>query len=80
MELLSEEFNKAARDINRSSGGFVKMNMTPGKGHSSPSPNAPEEPDIEFSTFNFECCGEVIKHDGSASQLSCVICGKQHAV
>ena len=73
-EIAGPLLDDFARKINRMSrpGDFLKVNA---KVKHEPRPPKPGEPDGPMAVATFDCCGERIKHDGSASTLHCVICG-----
>jgi len=75
-EVLGPELEEMARDFNRQSpkGGFVSISMEVKR---SPVPDPPDEPNDDWPTRTFDCCGETIKHDGQEESLHCIICGKE---
>jgi hypothetical protein len=73
--LLGPQLDEMAREVNRSArrGGMFSVKMTVNKPRP---PRAPEEPEDEMPSVNFECCGETIRHDGATARLHCPICGR----
>jgi len=72
-EVIGPQLDAMARDFNRkTAGGFVSMSMEVSK---TPIPLQPYEPNDDWPKAKFECCNEVIKHDGKVHRLHCIICG-----
>ena len=76
-EVVGPQIEKMARDFNRRSrrDDFVQVSMEVKR---SPVPEPPVEHNDEWPTCRFDCCGEIIKHEGKESTLHCIICGKEH--
>lgn len=77
--VITPELNKMARKFNRQlgGGGLLKISMDVKRGSK---PRAPVESNNSMLIVRFACCNERIKHDGRATALHCVICGKQSNV
>ena len=73
-EFVDPLLDDFARRINRSNrpGGLVRFSAKVTHG---PRPSQPTESDAPMPILTFRCCGERVKHDGSAATLHCVICG-----
>lgn len=72
-EVVGPQLDAMARDFNqKTAGGFVSMSMKVSK---PPTPLPPSEPDDDWPTVKFDCCNELIKHDGKEQRLHCIICG-----
>ena len=67
-----------ARSVNRSNRPGSLIRFSAKVNHDVPAP-APVESNDPMPIMEFKCCGESVKHDGSASTLHCVICGTQSA-
>ena len=77
-ELIDPMLDKMAKDFNRPKrGGFIDMSMKVTK---SPTPNPPDEPNEDWPTATFACCGETIKHAPDAGDLHCIICGHKPGI
>lgn len=73
-EVVGPQLKKMASDFNRKSGrGLISMNMSVKMDRV---PSAPVDFGADWPIATFACCGETIKHDGKASELVCIICGK----
>lgn len=68
---LLDEFARRVNGVSKA-GDFLKVSA---KVEHGPRPTVPDELDTAMSVVNFQCCGERIKHDGSAATLHCIICG-----
>jgi len=77
-EMVAPMLGDFARDINQMSRPGDLVQMKAEVSHD-PSAAAPVEPDGDLQVATFACCGERIKHDGSADRLRCVICGQLNA-
>ena len=72
-EVVGPQLDAMARDFNRkTAGGFLSMSMKVSK---APTPLQPSETNDDWPKTRFECCNEVIKHDGNDQKLHCIICG-----
>ena len=74
-EITGPLLDDFARGVNHMSkpGDFLQINANVDHG-ARPSP--PEEADTPMQSVTFDCCGERVKHDGSAVALHCIICGR----
>jgi len=74
--VVEPELDKMAKEINRKSrpGNFIDITMKVKKTHKTPIPKESNKP---MPMITFDCCGETIKHDGSISEIHCIICGKE---
>ena len=78
-EFIDPALKDMAREINRSSSknSFISMKMDY---KPSPKSQRPDEPENDWPMFEFQCCGETIKHNNDSQNIYCVICGKQYDV
>lgn len=68
---MLDDFRRSINRMNRP-GSLVQMSAN--VKHDQPAPE-PVESNEPMPLAQFTCCGERIKHDGSMSQLYCIICG-----
>jgi hypothetical protein len=73
---MMEQFSRSLSRMNRP-GGFIKVS---GSYKKSPRPPQPGESDEPMPVFTASCCNEPVKHDGSASELFCIVCGKRESL
>lgn len=72
---LMEQFSRSLNRMNRP-GGLIKVS---GHYKKSARPSKPVESDEPMPQFNASCCGEPVKHDGLATELFCIVCGKRES-
>ena len=72
--VVSPMLDEFVEGINRSgsSGGMLRISATRSQGSK---PVAPVESETDMETFTFACCSELIRHEGSSTELRCIICG-----
>lgn len=73
---MMEEFSRSLNRMNRP-GGLIKVS---GRYEKPARPPKPVESDEPMPLFTPSCCGEAVKHDGSAPELFCVVCGTRESV
>ena len=77
--VVGKKLDEMTRRFNRGMprGGFITAKMTHKPSPRRPLPPVPAETEEPMPVATFGCCGETVKHDGSAEVLHCVICGSE---
>tara|TARA_A100001391_G_scaffold180042_3_gene145312 strand:+ start:482 stop:1603 length:1122 start_codon:yes stop_codon:yes gene_type:complete len=71
--IVAPELNNFGRDLNRNSGGFLRIDI---RSATAPQTPPPIEVDAPFDILRFPCCNETIKAE-QTKQLFCIICGTE---
>lgn len=75
-QLIHSELGKMTRSLGSNKNSFLSIELKAPRKF--PLPQPPAEPDESWPQTFFDCCNEVIQHDGhNEESLFCVICGSE---